>query len=789
MKKRNFGKAVKTALVALAAVMAALVFSGCDQGVDGGSEEKSSSGLLILSVDDALRRNINHLVSASVIGISRTVHPVFEDSHWDKYVLSFVNTGGGSSPSDITVGKDDSAINGNVITVRVVLGTYNVTVKAYKNDVAVAKGTAEITVQEGAANPQPVIMGPITKAENSSLLDGKLTWEIDLTEVLALDEEKSVFYITDMDGARVDINGTTAGTDIALTAGTNNKDGTGLEIAPGVYRAYIKLEKGGKTPAATLPGEIVYIYAGETSALPKQTFTEANFSVAVEQVTLLNLDGKVPVPATGQTVGSNAISTAQYTGTIAWLAGGSAFTGATFAGETVYTAKVTLTTQPGWTFTGAGNFTYSGGTPTTGDGENGARIVTIVFAATEAVQSQVTLLNLDDKVPVPATGLAVGSNAISTAQYTGTIAWLAGGSAFTGATFAGGTVYTAKVTLTTRPGWTFTGAGNFTYSGGTLTTGDGENGARIVTIVFAATEAVQSGGAGRNKVIEISDWPTRTIVLYQNDTVTLNASGYTGVTWRYHADDTITAPSITLNPNDYPNGSNFYLFFSGTKGGSSASRTLSVAIFKTNRPSSEPYTVTKSTVSNVTTWLGAQEANDNETPYIVKLAGDGGWDISNGEFQNYDLLYDALSGVTGKYVTIDMSDVNVTLITGSSTSPSSKSQFTKLKTAAIVGVVFPKTVTAINTETFNSMSALFYMEFPADVVATVNCAAFKSCGVRTIVIKGEGVTFLALTANYLGTGFTGPYSSATPKAGFYLGASGSTTKWNKVDAFTYYLFS
>jgi hypothetical protein len=406
MKKRNFGKAVKTALVSVAAgvcvkqtaqrfvansiskrvalaalVMAALVFSGCEQST-GGSGKKANLSLEILSIEEAVQRNINKPpVSASVIGISRTVHPVFESSYWDKYVLSFANTGGGSNPSDITVNKGDSAISGNIITVRATLGTYNVTVTAYKDDVAVAKGTAEITVQEGTSSPEPVIMGPNT---DGSLPNGKLTWEIDLTGVSAL--ESGVFYITDIENnARVDINGATAGTDIALTAGTNNKDEAGLEIAPGVYRAYIKLEKGGQTAPATLPGEIVYIYAGQTSALPKQTFTEGHFSVTVKAVTLLDLSGKVTVPVTGQAVGSNSISTEQYSGTIEWLTGGNAFNGATFAGETVYTAKVTLTTLPGWTFTGAGNFTYSGGSATAGDGENGARTVTIVFAATDAV--------------------------------------------------------------------------------------------------------------------------------------------------------------------------------------------------------------------------------------------------------------------------------------------------------------------------------------------------------------------------------------------------------------------
>jgi hypothetical protein len=181
--------------------------------------------------------------------------------------------------------------------------------------------------------------------------------------------------------------------------------------------------------------------------------------------------------------------TAEYTGTIAWKTGETSFTGGTFAASTAYTAVVTLTPKPGYTFTGvtANAFSYAGANPVTNDANDS--VVTVVFAATAATVSETNLTTLFD---APAAGGTPAAALTATDQYTGTIAWKVGAGDFSGGTFAAGTVYTAVVTLTPKPGYTFAGvtANAFSYAGATSVT-NGANGS-VATVVFAATAAMVS---------------------------------------------------------------------------------------------------------------------------------------------------------------------------------------------------------------------------------------------------------------------------------------------------------
>jgi hypothetical protein len=214
-------------------------------------------------------------------------------------------------------------------------------------------------------------------------------------------------------------------------------------------------------------------------------------------VNLLSLTDKITAPAKDAAPVTTALDTAQYTsGVITWKTSADADAGAAFAASTVYKAIVTLTAKTGFTFSGfAGNFTYTGATSVAVSANTGTTItVTVTFGTTAAVDEDtiVNLLDLTDKIIAPVKEVAPDTAAFDTAQYTsGAITWKTSADAEAGATFAASTVYKAIVTLTAKPGFTFTGlTGNFTYTGATSVAVSANTGAAItVTVTFGATAA------------------------------------------------------------------------------------------------------------------------------------------------------------------------------------------------------------------------------------------------------------------------------------------------------------
>jgi hypothetical protein len=147
--------------------------------------------------------------------------------------------------------------------------------------------------------------------------------------------------------------------------------------------------------------------------------------------------------------------------------------GATFAEDRVYKAEVKLTAKPDHTFFGKGaNFFIHGGkdenvspnpTNTTFMGTGPDQVtVTVVFPVTTQV---VTQRNLSEYVTAAVGGQTPNTDSIDDQQYTGTVEWVKAddSSEFTG-TFEAGTKYKAKVTLTAKTGWTFTGVGADAFS-------------------------------------------------------------------------------------------------------------------------------------------------------------------------------------------------------------------------------------------------------------------------------------------------------------------------------------
>jgi hypothetical protein len=102
----------------------------------------------------------------------------------------------------------------------------------------------------------------------------------------------------------------------------------------------------------------------------------------------------------------------------------------------------------------------------------------------------VTVVNIPaiGGVTAPVTGATPVAAITETAQYTGTVSWSPALAA--DGTFAPGTAYAATITLTAKPGFTFTGvaANSFTVAGATSVTNSADTG--VVTAVFPATAPI-----------------------------------------------------------------------------------------------------------------------------------------------------------------------------------------------------------------------------------------------------------------------------------------------------------
>jgi hypothetical protein len=206
-------------------------------------------------------------------------------------------------------------------------------------------------------------------------------------------------------------------------------------------------------------------------------------------VSALALDAAVGTPVFGAE-GKTAVDAAQYSGPIVWTPG---LTEGKFAARQAYTAAVTLTAKPDFTFVGfeADSFTHGGAT-TVLNGEadaEGAVTVTVVFPATAGDPLNpvpVEALDLSGAIAEPVAGAAAGGfTSPDSTQYSGgAVTWdpePADGK------FAGSTSYTAAVTLTAGTGYTFDGAGDFAYGTLAVTKTANDDGTVTVAVAFGPT--------------------------------------------------------------------------------------------------------------------------------------------------------------------------------------------------------------------------------------------------------------------------------------------------------------
>jgi len=222
--------------------------------------------------------------------------------------------------------------------------------------------------------------------------------------------------------------------------------------------------------------------------------TQSNTTLTT--VTNLDLSAMVTAPVKNTSPVTTAINNAQYTGTVVWQNETGSEVSGNFAASTVYKAVVTLAAKPGFTFTGiaANCFIYTGADSVTNAAGSG--IVTITFHPTtaEGFDEIVNSFNLTSFVVPPQTGATPDTAAIDHQQYTGTIVWQTGAGGTVSGNFAASTVYKAIVTLSAKPGFTFTGIAEncFIHTGAASLSN--AVGSGIVTVTFAATDSSQPAG-------------------------------------------------------------------------------------------------------------------------------------------------------------------------------------------------------------------------------------------------------------------------------------------------------
>ena len=185
----------------------------------------------------------------------------------------------------------------------------------------------------------------------------------------------------------------------------------------------------------------------------------------------------ISVPTTGATPTSVITPDSQFTGTVTWSSSPT-----TFAANTTYTATITLTPASNFGFRGVAPNSFSvPGAISTSNAANSGVIVAVFPATTSRVISDLTITSIPAPAP-GATPVMSIKDTQSPMQYTATVTW-----SQNPAQFAPLTGYTATITLTPAPGYTFAGlsANSFTVQGATSATFAASSG--VLSAVFAPT--------------------------------------------------------------------------------------------------------------------------------------------------------------------------------------------------------------------------------------------------------------------------------------------------------------
>jgi hypothetical protein len=227
-----------------------------------------------------------------------------------------------------------------------------------------------------------------------------------------------------------------------------------------VYRADIRLTT--KPGYLFIPGRsFAYPDGTLVNPVPESDPNARRFDViymptmSSTKIDEFNLTPYVPKPISGATA-ALSFAGAQYTGTVNWRNAHTleVLTGPFQPGAS-YIAEVILSPAPGYTFTGVGQnvFIHTGAEAVSNPAGNG--IITISFSPTGGAGSSMVVYDtiLTNRLPKPVNGITPIMG-ITGPQYAGTVAWIPSHS-----TFQLGTAYTAVLSLTAAPGFTFMGIG------------------------------------------------------------------------------------------------------------------------------------------------------------------------------------------------------------------------------------------------------------------------------------------------------------------------------------------
>jgi uncharacterized protein YjdB len=326
-------------------------------------------------------------------------------------------SGGGTGTSISTGGVLTVAANESAATLTV---TASSTVDTTKSGTAVVTITRP-TVTSVTISPDTVSVIKGSTQQFSATVSGTnnlaqtVTWSVDggsagtsISDggvlVVAIDESAPTLTVTASSSVDTAKSGTATVTIVSATVQSVTVSPPTASLERGATQTFTATVQGTNNPAQTvtwsvsgggtgtsISGDGVLTVATNESAatltvtaISTEDPTKSGTAVVIipAVVNALDLTALVIAPTVTATPVTTAIDTAQYTGSVEWCtSGGTAFSGATFAANTVYKALVTLSAKSDYTFTGvaANSFTYTSATVSNAANSG---TVTITFPAT-----------------------------------------------------------------------------------------------------------------------------------------------------------------------------------------------------------------------------------------------------------------------------------------------------------------------------------------------------------------------------------------------------------------------
>ena len=247
------------------------------------------------------------------------------------------------------------------------VGNWIVDVEAYIDEVLVASGASMFLIGSGVTKQITVILDAVDKNTDEGTFRYEIQYPEDAVPVITL--HKLPGGLADVISER---NTVDLGEGNAAIRGT-------CAIDSGFYLLTIKITIDGSGYYAGI-SESVRVYPNITTEY-KKTYTQDDYLETT--VNIAAIEG-LTAPVNGEIPVDTITETDQYTGSVEWYDDEELFDRDTFEAATVYTAFITLTAKPGYTFAGVAEdfFTVAGADTVSNSQHSG--IVTAVFPRTES---------------------------------------------------------------------------------------------------------------------------------------------------------------------------------------------------------------------------------------------------------------------------------------------------------------------------------------------------------------------------------------------------------------------